>query len=81
MRQQSPKTLYILLFCSETELEELLTQYTKMNKNASVFLGGKELNTSVCHSRDVGLSRQGEGLKRLVSISQDRSINQINLIG
>ena len=29
------------LLYSETELEDLLTKYTKLNKNASVFLGGK----------------------------------------
>lgn len=29
------------MICSEAELEEVLTTYTKINKSASIFLGGK----------------------------------------
>ena len=39
-RKKCEKT-WLLHFYSETELEDLLTTYTKLNKNASVFLGGR----------------------------------------
>lgn len=33
-------------FYSETELEDLLTTYTRLNKSASVFLGGRPERSS-----------------------------------
>lgn len=52
--------------CSETELEDLLTTYTKLNKNASVFLGGRperssEESASKVAANDTGLLRRKEG--------------------
>ena len=52
--------------CSETELEDLLTTYTKLNKNASVFLGGRperssEESAAKVPANDTGLLRRKEG--------------------
>lgn len=55
-----------MAIASETELEDLLTSYTKLNKNASVFLGGRserssEESTVKALTNDTGLSRRKEG--------------------
>lgn len=55
-----------MAIASETELEDLLTTYTKLNKNASVFLGGRperstEESSSKAPSNDSGLRRRKEG--------------------
>ena len=53
-------------FCSESELEDLLTTYTRLNRNASVFLGGRsnrasEERATKGPSADAGLSKRKEG--------------------
>ena len=52
-------------FYSETELEDLLTTYTRLNKSASVFLGGRPERSSEAESatkvpNDPVLSRRKE---------------------
>ncbi|XP_067031983.1 tubulin polyglutamylase TTLL5-like [Acropora muricata] len=55
-----------MAIASETELEDLLTTYTKLNKNGNVFLGGNhperssEESTNKAPSHDPGLSRRKE---------------------
>ena len=57
---------FVILSYSETELEDLLTTYTKLNKNGNVFLGGNhperssEESTNKAPSHDPGLSRRKE---------------------
>lgn len=52
-------------FYSETELEDLLTTYTRLNKSASVFLGGRPERSSEESAtkvpKDTVLSRRKEG--------------------
>lgn len=52
-------------FYSETELEDLLTTYTRLNKSASVFLGGRPERSSEESAtkvpNDTVLSRRKEG--------------------
>ncbi|XP_058965337.2 tubulin polyglutamylase TTLL5 isoform X1 [Pocillopora verrucosa] len=55
-----------MAIASETELEDLLTTYTKLNKNASVFLGGRperssEESSTKAPSNDSGLHKRKEG--------------------
>lgn len=63
---QFSSQLFVILSYSETELEDLLTTYTKLNKNANVFLGGyhpersSEESTNKPPSHDPGLSRRKE---------------------
>ena len=64
-RKKCEKT-WLLHFYSETELEDLLTTYTKLNKNASVFLRGRperssEESSTKAPSNDSGLHRRKEG--------------------
>ena len=57
-------------FYSETELEDLLTTYTRFNKNASVFLGGRpersseESTSKVQHNSVLSRRREGDGHPR-----------------
>jgi len=57
--------MFGLDFYSEAELEDLLTTYTRMNKNASVFLGGRPERKSEENATKVPndrvLSRRKEG--------------------
>jgi hypothetical protein len=52
-----------MLFCiySETELEDLLTKYTRLNKSASVFLGGPREKVK---EDDIGIANLETGLNR-----------------
>ena len=44
---------FISVLCSESELEELLTMYTKQNKSASIFLGTGSTQASYKSMTDI----------------------------
>ena len=60
-------------FVSETELEEVLTQYTKLNQNSSVFLGGKPeslKSDSTATTTDTGEESATSVMRKRGSIDQ-----------
>lgn len=69
----------MIVFCSESELEDVLTTYTKINKSASIFLGGNPKHSSsdtsnhtkgtAVSSTTMGAARnpQNEGSRQVLS--------------
>ncbi|XP_068683988.1 tubulin polyglutamylase TTLL5-like [Montipora foliosa] len=82
-----------MAIASETELEDLLTTYTKLNKNASVFLGGRrserssEGSTEKAPSNDTSLSRRKETQRNTWSVNSfpgdqsSRPMDELNSTG
>ena len=61
--------IYLFIFYSESELEEILTVYTRHNKSASIFLGAKAEKKS---TENENVSEHAEKKKKRNTYVQQR---------